>query len=233
MWIFPPHRRCCAGWTRCFRDSMDAQDAVILAWLQLGGPMHQFLRSRTVMLLLGICGVAHAADPNLLPNGDFSNASQLTNWSGTGISWSNDDAGSDAGSGSMQLDVNFFTTNFTGSACFDVTPGAPYSSGGQSKVVAGTPGQVSVVFTCSYYLRKGCVGTHGPDLAVAPAMSTSASWNPAASATGALPSDALSVFCLAGVFVNDGVPASARFDNLFFNSAAPTTPVRLQSFDVR
>jgi len=176
--------------------------------------------------------LARAADPNLLPNGDFGTGNQIAGWTlyGAGsISWSTDDAAGGTNSGSMQADTlaNIFLTA-SESACFAVTPGAPYVYGGQSKVIVGSP---NISFKCFAVSTTNC--TLPGNFVNLPllTMSNGSSWAAPSSVGGVLPNDAQSVNCILEVDGGNSA-ASARADNLFFNSAMPTTAVQLQEFDI-
>ena len=195
----------------------------------------QMQRLATVMIC-AIPGLALAgtAPVNLLPNGDFSAANQLAGWQYFGpgaMTWNADDADASANSGSMELDTDSAgdPMDLT-SSCFAVTPGAAYSYGLQGKVITGSfPAQG---FICSAYSMPNCATSTGA-LTPYPSSSSAASWAAWNPASGNLPANAQSVDC--SLHLDNVIAVSAasvRFDNVFFNSIAPTTPVSLQSFEV-
>ncbi len=190
------------------------------------------------LTLIGICGSA-AADPNLLPNGDFSSAQQVTGWTSTAsdtniITWSSDDAGADPTSGSLALSTGESVGVGGGMAlalspCFRVTSGANYTFGGQSR--SATNGALGIL-QCRAFSDIACTQPIGT-LGFAP-LPHSSSWPPSASTSGTLPLAAQSAYCSL-TFSGSGTtqsPGTEHFDNLFFNSAAVAVPVRLQEFGV-
>ena len=191
------------------------------------------------LVLIGGCEPA-AADPNLLPGGDFSSALQVTGWTSTAsavnvITWSSDDANGDQTSGSLALSVGEML-GVGGSAmavalspCFKVTPAASFTFGGQSRSAAnGALG----IFQCRAFSDSACAQPIAA-LGFAP-LPHSSSWPPSASTSGTLPVEAESAYC--SLTITGGgtsqSPITEHFDNLFFNSAAPAVPVRLQEFKV-
>jgi hypothetical protein len=169
-----------------------------------------------------------AAAVNLLPNGDFSSANQVDGWTAPGatISWNSDDAGADANSGSLQVD--FVGTGTANSACFTVQAGATFTYGGQSRLAVGNS---SDSFVCYSYDTMDCIGSatglHGP------IISQGGAWPTPTSDGSTLSNTAKSVRCIAQAAANPANgPSSSRYDNLFFDSVTPTTPVKLQSFSV-
>jgi len=169
---------------------------------------------------------------NLLPNGDFSNSSQVTSWAavpgyGTSISWSSDDAIGDTTSGSLQVDIPFGVTAKANSACFAIQSAASYTYGGQSRIVAGAP---TDTFVCYSYDTTNCTGSATG--LTGPIISQGLTWPAVVSAGGTLSNSAKTVQCK--LDISNGppfAPMTVRFDNLFFDSTLPT-PVSLQSFSV-
>jgi hypothetical protein len=171
-----------------------------------------------------------AADKNLLVNSDFSQASQLSGWTGTG-SWSNNDAGNAAGSGSLMLTAAtvcipptppiptpicaYYGSSST-SSCMMVRPGAAYALGGQYVIAGAFP---APLLACAAHSNADCTGA-GVALGQ-PALSLSYTWSAAVTASGTLPGDAQSVSCTASLDdyspLTDGT-SSANFDNLFFTT---------------
>jgi hypothetical protein len=198
-----------------------------------------WLIHRSILITVaGICawGTVYA-DSNLLPNGDFSDANQISNWTlanppiGSPFVWSSDDAGNSASSGSLELMATFFG-NTAQSACFRVTAGAAYAFGGEARLVGGGP---SLSFGCFAYAAIDCSGTPISPLGTLGA-SGSATWvsmivpAPTDPPNGSLPPGSQSVQCRATNSAA-GLGGTYHLDNLYFNSLL-TTPVRLQSFDV-
>jgi len=189
-------------------------------------------------LLTIFCGVSHAADPNLLPNGNFSTTDQVSGWTwfsdyGLGsVVWASDDADGDPVSGSLEIDTDSVGRHVSVKApCFDATPGAAYSMGGQARTISGVTDGAN--FFCNAFDQRQCGGgttyTYGfPNLE----FSSGPSWTTAITTAGNLAPTVMSLQCIFGAGAANTSALSIRFDNLFFRSAAPTTPVRLQSFDV-
>ena len=159
------------------------------------------------------CPVA-ATDLNLLPNGDFTQPNQLTNWSCLGGTWSSDDADSSAGSGSMWLQNTGNIAGSCTSACFAVRAGAAYSLGGQSRTLLGS--SLVASFACASSSATQCT-SFTYDLQ-GPAMSLGNSWGAATSAEGFLASGVQSMKCTVTLGSQDLGSASGRFDNLFFRT---------------
>lgn len=167
---------------------------------------------------------AFADSANLLPNGDFSDASQITGWQNIGsatISWTTDDADDAPDSGSIEVtadDSGMLGTAFPN--CFDVTGGAGYKVGLQSKVVTSN---IPLNFmACSSYPAASCGGTPTA-LANNPPARFNPFWTPS-TASGVLPADAQSVFCgvsLSGSAADGAV--TVRYDNIFFKMTAADT----------
>lgn len=167
------------------------------------------------------------ADANLLPNGDFSSANQITGWTRqfspptNQLFWSNDDAEGSASSGSLEMDTDSASLDgdaLASSTCFAVFPGSTYSYGGQSRSASGSS---VVIFSCTSWTDSAC-STGFAHLMPYPAMQTTDSWALSTIASGALPADASSVSCLVDVR-NGGTTqtSSMHFDNLYFNSELP------------
>lgn len=179
--------------------------------------------------LMSTCGVANSVTlTNLLPNGDFGNASQIAGWTtprpGT-IAWNSDDFASGGSSGSIQVDTHL--TGIGISSCFRVVEGAPYSQGGDLKLA--TASNASASFQCNVFSDASCTNTiQTLSIEAAPG----AAWSAMTPSNGTLPAGAQSASCSVVASPSLGV-TSVRFDNLFLNSEAPSTPVTLQSFFVR
>ncbi|GAA0710064.1 hypothetical protein [Dokdonella soli] len=172
-----------------------------------------------------------AAQPaNLLPNGDFSAANQINGWTTFpyGI-WSADDAGGSSSSGSIQLTGDPTESGVSAqSTCFAVSPGAAYSEGLQSKVFKGSiSGAYGAALVCTTYTDANCSKNYF-DLSRKPQPSYATYWTAWQTASGTLPGNARSAHCT--LYLN--LIGTMRFDNVFFNSIAPTAPVSLESFEV-
>jgi hypothetical protein len=168
----------------------------------------------SIRLLAGllVAQAALAADGNLLSNGDFSQQSQLTGWSCFNSSWSNDDAASSAGSGSMELHEGSNVAGHCTSSCMAVRPGSAFSLGGHSRVLFGTP---VISFACAQAGTDHC-NSLTYDIQ-GPTMSTANVWNnEPAVATGIL--TGLSVMCTVTLGSADLGSISGHFDNLFFTT---------------
>jgi hypothetical protein len=180
-----------------------------------------------------------AADPNVLPNGDFSNTSMSTGWQkafgdpDSSMTWSSEDADGVTGSGSLQL-----TTGSTGkemqaiSTCVPVQPGAPFTFGGQARRPAGGDAVYLDCYTNSTPCGGAGVFNHVGKLDISGNNGTA--WGAAVSMSGVLSTDGFTLTC--SVLWSDatGAPpgvSTVLVDNLFFNTPL-ATPVRLQSFTV-
>jgi len=155
---------------------------------------------------------AIAADYSLLPNGDFSQQSQLNGWSCQGGTWNSDDAASAAGSGSMALQNAGGIPGQCTSACIPIRPGVAYTISGQSRVLLGNP---VISFACAQAGTDHC-NSFTYDIQ-GPAMSAAYAWNnQAATASGIL--TGLSLMCTITLTSADLGSVSAHFDNLFLTT---------------
>ena len=166
------------------------------------------------------------ANTNLLVNGDFSQASQLADWSCSGGSWSSNDASGAANSGSMELNAVTLCPDpmnpalcFPGvascaSGCMAVRPNASYALGGES-ILQGLAG---IQFSCTEYSAAGCTGASSG--LASPAMPVGMSWSSSPSASGMLTANAQSVSCTASMqtFPIIGGFAIGNFDDLYFTT---------------
>ena len=171
-----------------------------------------------------------AADTNLLANGDFASSAMASGWTCFSIfgshAWTADDAGALPASGSIELSASAFGEQggwnqgleVCDSACFAVRPGAAYSFGGQSRLVAAAGGAGSsfaLHFSCGVYAQSGCSGS--PTWLPAPDMSTASDWTAPALLEGALPTDAVSGSCqIQAIADGENGSGTGHFDNLFF-----------------
>ena len=164
---------------------------------------------------------------NLLPNGSFD--SGVAGWQVSGVDWNSDDASGNANSGSIQLEGG--NQGASASVTFLVTPGATYTYGASSKFIRGTDPADQLYFFC-VASNDGVTTT---PLLPQPVFSHDPAWSIAAPVSGTLPADAVSVSCYAALSTHENHPdfPIARFDDLFFESPAITTSVRLQSFTVQ
>ena len=154
---------------------------------------------------------------DLLPDGDFSSANQLSGWTANfteKVQWSSNDGESDASSGSLETTgygTGFPTTAL--SSCFAVVGGQHYRIGGKSQGAAGT---ISGGFRCTVWNGAACSGTSAllPYLDLRWVGFTGGNWY-AGQMDGLLPDDAQSATCSA-----IGTPKSLTvwFDDLFFES---------------
>jgi len=156
---------------------------------------------------------------DLLPNGDFSDASQLAGWSaalsGT-ILWSSQDAAGNAASGSLQGESAGTGNPVLGvSSCMAVTGGQTFRYGGSA---SGGVGFASAGFVCTAFDANDCSGTGASLDYVDLHHADAAPWY-AASVDGVLPPHAQSVHCSTS---NNAMGASTvYFDDLFFESPGP------------
>jgi len=175
--------------------------------------------------LLTVAGTVAAAEMNLLRNGTLDAVDQLSGWDiylspeppDVQLTWTADDAGSDPDSGSIQIDGAGYGEG--GPACFEVTPNAAYSFGGQSK--SAGPNATLAYEYCSTYSDDHCY--LGKSALAQVAMNSAAAWVNAAPTNGTLTAAARSVRCEFVIF-SQGAAANAisvRFDNLYFNSSVP------------
>jgi len=197
--------------------------------------MLKITRFSILAIFAGIQTHVGAAEVNLLPNGDFSAANQIAGWNAATIGhvlWVAEDADNNSGSGSIELDMdeNNPTTPVT-SACFTVVPGAAYSFSGQGRMLTSTFG---LQVTCDAYADAVCTqAQYITTLSYLGLQALGNSWAPLATASGSLPADAHSVQCnLAAEVSPSNAFTAVRVDNIYFKSAQPATPVRLQSFKV-
>ena len=151
---------------------------------------------RSVWMILAathaVAAAAAVADTSLLPNGDFSQATQFGGWScsvmpdarGGSFSWSGDDADGDASSGSMALTavascpdpaspLCVLGSVICRSSCFAARPGAAYAFGGKSRLVGGVG--LGLYFGCYQYTNASC--DLGPSPLGNPDMAADATWN--------------------------------------------------------
>jgi hypothetical protein len=178
-------------------------------------------------------GARAASDQNLLSNGDFGSAEQVTGWNardGT-LTWSSDDASNDETSGSLLLSTGMTGVGHAAEAfgsCFAVVPGSEYAFGGSSRITLGN-GTASM--TCSTYTDESC-SVSRTNLTAA-SLPTESTWGTGTQSTGILPVDARSARCFLLLNGSGATQSSAiEFDDLSFTSAAPAVPVRLQEFGV-
>jgi len=191
------------------------------------------MRTPTYVLLSALLvSSAIADDANFLLNGDFANAAMASGWTCHSIfgsqTWSSDDSGAMATSGSIELSASAYGDQnswFQGleicdSSCFDVRPGAAYSYGGQSRLiaVAGAAGSSFVMhFSCGVYAQDSCSGS--PTWLPAPATSMAAGWTAPISLDGTLPANAVSAGCqLQAIADGENASGTGHFDNLFFTT---------------
>ena len=179
------------------------------------------------VLLAACCSLANATDPNLLPNGDFSDIHQLIGWTNLGPEDIEFNGGIDATgggvSGSMELHslgTNIPTTAV--SSCFAVSPGAAYVYGGYA-ASSGFATSSTVYFACRAYPTPDCSGNSFLQLATTTLQSSVFAPFPAVS--GSLPENAASADCRVSVATtfDEGISTAsiAVFDDLFFDSPAP------------
>jgi len=108
-----------------------------------------------------------------------------------------------------------------------------YAYGGQTRVSTGNP---NFYFYCSVYTSIDCSGSPFATLGSA-GGSGSTTWapmsvpNPTYPPNGILPAGSQSANCRADSNAG-GIGGTYHVDNIYFNSQAPTTPIKLQSFDV-
>jgi hypothetical protein len=192
----------------------------------------QLLKAASFAILMSVGAIA-ASDQNLLPNGNFNVSGQVAGWTpeNGSIAWSSDDVSNDVSSGSLLLSTSLTGISHSASAfssCFAISPGAGYAIGGASRITVGG-GSASIA--CSTYSDASCsMSRTNLSAAMFPVEST---WGSSPGATGTLPVDARSARCALLLNGSGATQSSAiEFDNLFFNSAAPAVPVRLQEFTV-
>ena len=187
--------------------------------------MRRLNRALPALLFAGICNLVFA-DTNLLQNGDFSNANQISGWTlvidaNTGtLSWNSDDADGNSGSGSIELDTDtdgeLTTAN---SACFRVPAGGAASISAQARVLTGIPGVMDFDFSfgCTIYVTPDCSGG-GAMLSIGDLPQMTA-WTSPATASGTLPANAQSANCqIQELNAFEAAPASVIFDNLVFTA---------------
>jgi hypothetical protein len=179
--------------------------------------------------LLLLAATAHA-DQNLLPNGDFSSAQQLTGWlpfPGSGpIAFSSSMNASGAASGSIVLSSSSPDGGTgAGSTCMQVAPGATYRYGG--KLSPANPSGVTSAarFSCYYHKDATCSRPGDVDLDVHPVTFTGmAPFQVIPEASGILDGAARSVNCallLTSPSNSTNTASQVYFDDLYFQSTPP------------
>lgn len=195
--------------------------------------------SISALLLLAACSAAHA--DNLLVNGNFDiNADAWVAGEGSALSWLSQDADGAANSGSLGLaTANGQTSSLVASQCIAVS-GGDFSFGARILPAAFMPAGFYGM-DCAAYTAADCSGQL-LDLATAVAGEADANgWVPfRTSAPFTLPPTTLGVSCEfvasqplrpAGAKQPSGFSNAINADDAFFSPG--TTPVSLQSFDVR
>jgi len=187
--------------------------------------------------LFAVCSVASAEDSNLLPNGDFSNTSQISGWTaleGTTISFSSMDGAGNAASGSLQITTDGSGPGSAQSGCFAVVPDTAFRFGG--RVAAAAPGVTThVFFRCISYAAANCSGSARIDLN--PAREgldiAGSSFVSLPELSGTTDGSARAASCdvvLTTSNSGNGV-LSAIFDDLHFTSTPPAPPaIRLGGY---
>ncbi|HET8942623.1 MAG TPA: hypothetical protein VFN13_11625, partial [Rudaea sp.] len=191
-----------------------------------------------LLSLSAFCAFAARADPNLLPNGDFSHSNQLSGWTAidAGLAPITYDAEVDANgnpdSGSMLING----LQDAASACFAVSPGKLYSFGGQSTAAHYGFSALFSYMRCTTYPSTDCSGP-GRQLSDSVNLWGAGSDNgygfsQGASQAATLPADARSATCsvnneIYGEFLGT---VSNHVDNLFFESAPPDAAVTVDGY---
>jgi len=171
------------------------------------------------------------AEQNLLPNGDFSSAQQLTGWGpfpGSGpIAFSATMNASGSASGSIVLSSSPPDGGTAaGSVCFQVAPGATYRYGG--KISPANPSGVSsqAHFGCHYYQDTAC--SRAGDVDLDPHQSQTYTgmgpFQDLPEVSGILDGSARSVNCFVSLASPSNSTTSASqayFDDLYFKSSLP------------
>lgn len=200
------------------------------------------MRKTISILILGAACMNALAQTatNLLPNGDFSDAAQLSGWTHgvPGImQFSTVDANGNSASGSMELIADPYLTTAI-SSCFAVASGTAFNIGGQTTGF----GSVGLSFqgaqaelACSTYATANCTGNILDSPVSSLITSGEMSFAALPTISGTTDAKALSANCTAQVAevapaTNDDT-ATAYFDNLFFNSQKPAPqPITLDGY---
>jgi hypothetical protein len=190
----------------------------------------------TGITLFAVYSMASAADSNLLPNGDFSNASQISGWTapeGVTISFSSRDGAGNASSGSMQIATDGSGRGYAQSGCFAVVPGTAFRFGG--RFAAAAPGVTTHVFVrCTSYAAANCSGSSRIDLNPAADgldIAGSGSFVSLPELSGTLDGSARAVSCDVYPSTSGSGVSAAFVDDLHFTSTPPAPPtIRLGGY---
>ena len=178
------------------------------------------LRGFALSAILAAAG-ANAADPNLLPNGDFSQTSGSVGWTNVGAGSGGFDAQHDADGSSASGSLSILESTMR-STCFRVSAGATYALGGKTSGDYFLGAYPDGKMICTAYADAHC-GAAVQTLDALDMLGNAPGFV-AYSASGQLPANAGSVQCdLSSKTVVWEAPVSVgeRFDDLFFVSAAP------------
>jgi hypothetical protein len=191
------------------------------------------MRKTISVLILGVACMSATAQTasNLLPNGDFSNAAQLSGWTSLGsgtMQFSTADANGNSASGSMILSSgSYFQKGTAISSCFAVSPGKAFSIGGQvkgSSTIGLSFYGAETSFACSTYATANCTG-NVLDSPMVSMVSSQTSFMAFPTTNGTTNAMAVSANCTvnAGVLPNSVATqfdtGVGYFDNLFFTPA--------------
>ena len=136
------------------------------AELANGGRTHLRASLLAKSLALAIVTIHYAhADSNLLPNGDFSDAKQITGWTGEpagAIEFSPTDLDGSPSSGSLVVRGDLHQLGTATSSCFEIEPRTSYSFGGE--FIGSISGGFSLgdegeaTFSCMSFSTTNCSG---------------------------------------------------------------------------
>ena len=121
------------------------------------------LIANTLLLAISAANCAYA-DSNILPNGDFSNAKQISGWSGDpagSISFNAFDFDGSTDSGSMVVQGGSFQLGTATSSCFGIEPRTSYTFGGdfQASVDFDIGNTGKFEFSCQQFATSNCSGS--------------------------------------------------------------------------
>ena len=187
------------------------------------------LLAKSLLLAITAVNCAHA-DSNLLPNGDFSNAKQITGWTAdpTGsISFSTLDLDASASSGSLLASGNIFQPGSATSSCFRIEPLTSYGFGGEffARTDGGLNDSGEATFSCSSFLTTNCSGP-AIILAIVQLISTALQQDHFLWTLTRRAAPRLSAQCSVSIestFTDnpEGSPALLNVDNLYFKAYNP------------
>jgi hypothetical protein len=194
----------------------------------------------TTIFFLACClSRAYAQSQNLLPNGDFSDVNKIIGWTTEGpgsIGFSyTPNADSGTASGSLYIVTgDAFNVQHATSACFRVTPGAPFSFGGKFEGSVTTdmwspPITGLANLSCTVFGNNDCTGTNNfYNSGLSDFGNPAPGFQSFPEVDAMIDGFARSAYCGVSISTSasigqdtDGVVATINVDDLYFNSTAP------------